>query len=179
MTLAVCTLHPSSLSAHPLPLQTMLMASREVGLAVPTGSSHSSSCHHFLAGVWTRGLPLRQILSLEREPRRLSLVSVLSRPIICGQGAEVTLVLHSMALLSQEWFLAHVVQQMLCVPQHIKCLSTAFEPPRVTRLPWAAGPGLWVLGKTSGALQSLLISCAFPVSPSATSGGICEMRRFL
>ena len=107
------------------------MASREVGLAVPTGSSYGglSSCHLFLAGIWTRGLPLRQILSLERECQRLSLVSVLSRPIICGQGAGVTLGLHSMALLSQEWFLAHVVQQMLCVPRHIKCLSAAFEPP--------------------------------------------------
>lgn len=168
MTLAVCTLHPSSLSCLHirflcLPLQTVLMASRGLGLAVPTGSSHGnlSSRHLSLAGVWTRRLPLRQILSLEREPRRLSLVSVRSRPIICGQGAGVTLVLHSMALLSQEWFLAYVVRQMLCVPQHAKCLSAAFKPPRATCPPWAAGPGLWVLGKTSGALQSLFISVPF------------------
>lgn len=93
VTLALCTLHPSSLSCLHirflcLPLQTVLMASRGLGLAVPTGSSHGSlsSRHLSLAGVWTRGLPLRQILSLEREPRRLSLVNVCSRPIICGQG---------------------------------------------------------------------------------------------
>ena len=152
---------------------------------MPTGSSHGSlsSCHLFLAGIWTRGLPLRQLLSLEREPQRLRLVSVRSRPIVCGHGAGVTLVLPMAtevhALLSQEWLLAHVLQQMLCVPQHTKCLGAAFEPLRVTCPLWAAGPGLWVLGKTPGVLQSLLISCAFAVSPSVTSVGICEMRRFI
>lgn len=103
MTLAGCTLHPSSLllSAHLLPLPSSadcVDGFQGVGSAVPTGSSHSSlrSCHLFLAGAWTRGLPLRQILSLEREPQRLSLVSVRSRPIICGHGAGVTLVLQSL-----------------------------------------------------------------------------------